>query len=471
MLNTIKKFAENFLEQIENKDNNKEVCIISHFDTDGITSAAILAKTLKKLDKKFSIKIVKQLEREVIEKFIQDNKERLIVFLDLGSSSLPYLSKLSIELNTEIFILDHHEINHVSHVTEMPKNMHFVNTHIFKEEEVSGAGLTYLFVKELLKEKDVIKDNEFSELSNLAVVGMVGDMLEREISKINNTILNDAGCVVKKGLLLFPSTRPVHKTLEFSSGIFIPGVTGSARGSISLLKEAGIEKNNGTYKSLIELEKDEMSKLITAMLLRLPNKEIHEKIIGNIYLVKLFNRLEDAREISTMINACSRLGYSEIAIALCMGNKKAKEMAEEIYTKYKQHLVSALTYIQQSNHFQSRGYVIINAKNQIKDTIIGTVASILAKSQTYEDGTVIIAMAYIQDSKPDKIKISARIVGKNEKNERNVREILESVVESIGGECGGHSASAGCLISKESEKEFLELIKKRLEIEQIKIRR
>ncbi len=37
-----------FLEKIK----EKEVFIISHFDTDGITSAAIMIKTLKEIDKK-----------------------------------------------------------------------------------------------------------------------------------------------------------------------------------------------------------------------------------------------------------------------------------------------------------------------------------------------------------------------------------------------------------------------------------
>ena len=54
----IELVAKNFLEKIK----NKEIQVISHFDTDGITSAAIMIKTLKKLDRIFSVKIVKNLE-------------------------------------------------------------------------------------------------------------------------------------------------------------------------------------------------------------------------------------------------------------------------------------------------------------------------------------------------------------------------------------------------------------------------
>ena len=42
----IKETAKKFLE----KSKGKEIQIISHFDTDGITSATIMIQTLKKID-------------------------------------------------------------------------------------------------------------------------------------------------------------------------------------------------------------------------------------------------------------------------------------------------------------------------------------------------------------------------------------------------------------------------------------
>lgn len=436
MLKEIKKSAELFLK----KSEGRNITIISHHDTDGITSAAIMAKTLQRLDKKFSIKIIKQLEEEMIDSF----PKNLLIFLDLGSSSLNHISKLK----SDIFIIDHHEIS-----GKPAKNINIINPHLFNEEDISGASLTYLFSKELNKEN--------TNLANLAVIGMVGDMLGQNLSKLNNQILNDAEVMIKKGLLLYPSTRPLHKALEFSS-IFIPGVTGSPKGSISLLKEAGIERINGQYKSLIELDDDEMSNLITAVILRRMKKNKHSDIIGNIYLVKFLNRLEDAREISAIINACSRLDSSETAFSLCMGNKKARKKAEKIYASYKQHIISALNYISNSKKLEGKEYIIINAKNKIKDTIIGTIASMLSSSPIYEEGTAIIAMAYSQE----KIKVSARVAGRNGKN---VYKILSSVTQKIGGECGGHSLAAGCLISREKETEFIEELKKRLEVEIVKI--
>jgi single-stranded-DNA-specific exonuclease len=204
-----------------------------------------------------------------------------------------------------------------------------------------------------------------------------------------------------------------------------------------------------------------MSKLITAIMLR--NPQIKNKdIIGDIFLIKLFNKLEDARELSAMINACSRLGESETAIQFCMELSKAKKRAELMHTKYKQFIISGLKSTSESEKIQGNGFVIINAKEKIKDTIIGTIASILSNSSLYEEGTIITTMAYYED----KIKVSSRNVGREG---RNVREILNKVVTEIGGEVGGHKFAAGCMVTQKKEKEFIELLKKSLEIEMVKI--
>ena len=71
-------------------------------------------------------------------------------------------------------------------------------------------------------------------------------------------------------------------------------------------------------------------------------------------------------------------------------------------------------------------------------------------------------MAYDQN----KIKASVRLVGKQG---RNVRELIEQVVAHIGGEFGGHCSAAGIVIDKEKEKEFIEMLKKNLEIQIVKV--
>jgi single-stranded-DNA-specific exonuclease len=442
ILKEVEKFTKEFLEKIQ----DKKIHLVSHYDTDGITSAAILSKTLKKLNKQFSIKILKQLNEEEIALFPED---RVILLLDLGSNSLETLSKLK----NEIFVIDHHEIEN----TKISDNMRIINPHLLEDyEELCAAELSYLVSKEI--------SGENSAFAYLAIIGMVGDTMEKEINKTRDMIIKDSVINIKKGLLLYPSTRPLDKILEFSSRPFIPGATGNSSGVFQLLKEAGIEKNGKSYKSLIELDDNEMKRLTTAVLLRLSSEDASE-YIGNLYVIKFFNRIEDARELSAMINACSRMGYSQIAFLLCMGNLYARKKAERVYVKYRQYIISGLRFIEQNDKIEGREYVIINARDNIKDTLIGTMASILSFSSVYKPGTIIVAMAY----NGDKIKISTRIAGRRTNSARNLKEIVDSIIQTIGGESGGHCNAAGCTIRKEDENKFIEIIKRKLEFELIKV--
>ena len=205
-----------------------------------------------------------------------------------------------------------------------------------------------------------------------------------------------------------------------------------------------------------------MERLVTAIMLRNPQTKGKE-IIGDIFLIKLFNHLQDAREVSAMINACSRLGKSGTAVQFCMELQEGKKTAEAMHVKYKQLIVSGLNLVSEIEKIEGKGFVIINAQDQIKDTIIGTIASILSNSAIYEEGTMITTMAHTSD---EKIKVSARIVGSSG---RNIRETLNTTIQEIGGEVGGHEFAAGCLLEKKDEERFIDLLKKNLEMELVKI--
>ena len=449
MLKEVKLFTEEFLKL----SKNKPIRIISHYDTDGITSATILIKTLKRLDKKFTLRIVKGLEEKAIQQELARQPKELILFSDLASGSLEYFKNLK----EPIFIIDHHEIDK----EKLNDKIKIINPHLTenqKDNECTGAGLCYLF------SKTISQNNQ--DLANLAIIGMIGDRHESNVSKINQQIIKDtADLTLKKGIVLYPATRPLRRALEWSTSPYIPGVTGNGPGAMEILRETGIPYD----KSLLELSDDEMSKLITAVMVRRAQHNKVDDILGNLYILKFFNTKEDVREISVLINACSRLGYSDVAISYCLENEKAKIRALEIYTEYKQELVSGLKVAEKMDKIKGKGFVILNAKDQIKDAIVGTICSMLSSSPTYTEGTILIGMAYNED----KIKVSARIVGSEG---RNLKEVLEKTVIAFKtenpktiAEVGGHHFAAGCLIEKEKESLFIEALKKELEIEIVKI--
>lgn len=452
MLLNIKRSAEKFKKILSEK---KKIRIISHYDCDGITAASILVKTLQRMDMFFSLSFVKQMEKSVIDEISKENYD-VFCILDL-SCELSLLNKLK----GNVFVIDHHET--IGKMENLPQNIEIINPFFNdserEEDEISAAGLTYLFSKAL--------NENNKDLAQLAVLGMIGDILDKSISKINNQILKDSEAIVKKGLPLFSCSRPLHKALEFAN-IFIPGVTGSENGVYNLLRESGLVFDK--KKRLIDLSDQELSKLVTAIILRRINKidaskafscqsEPAESILGNIYILKMFNHTEDARELSTLINACGRLGHPDVALSFCIGSKKAKQEAEDIYFNYKNNIVEALKFAEENKiaKIEYEKFVIMNYKNMIKDTIVGTITSIIASSFIYPDGKILVGLAYREDGK---IKVSTRISGKSN-GEYNLKELLHKVCANVNlndAESGGHAKAAGCLIPAIEEEHFIKAL-------------
>jgi RecJ-like exonuclease len=457
IIGQIKQTALKFKKFLEKNPNKRLIRVITHIDTDGLTAGSIFIKMLERMDENFWITSIKQLERKKIIELINEIKVsewKAVVFLDLGSNALDLIDKIP----CFTLVLDHHEIlNKVNLENTLLVNPCTEN----KKDLISAAGLTYLFAREV--------NERNKDLAQLAVLGMVGDLLDSELSKMNDMIIKDAkkqGIQVKKGPIIFSSTRPIHKALEFSSNVFIPGVTGSYSGVLALLREAAIDYREGTgYKTLLELNKGEISRLMTAILLRRIREGHDSNILGNIYLIKLFGHLEDARELSSLINACGRLGYSDIALSFLIGSRRAKFIAQDVYNKYKHYLVKALNYAETCDKIKGQGYVIINAGTKIKDTIIGTVLTIIASSSLYPAGTILVGMAY---QNHEKIKISSRISGRD--SPVNLTELLKHIVDETGGDIGGHQKAAGAIIPREKENLFLELIERELKMNEISIK-
>jgi RecJ-like exonuclease len=352
-----------------------------------------MIQTLKRLDKRFSVKILKRLEDDEISTF---PKDKIILFLDLASGSLKKISENNFE---SVFIIDHHEI-----AEKIPDSINIINPQLNEKEELSSSSLVYLFCKEIC---DNVKD-----LAKLAILGMIGDSIEKNIDKLNHVIIQDGEVKKKRGLLIYPSTRPLNRVLEYCSDPYIPGITGDTLGVIELLREIGINSQNGKYKSLIELNDEEMSRLVTAIILKNP-KVKNRELIGDIFLIKFFNKLEDARELSAVINACSRLGEPETAIQFCMEFPKAKKRAELMHTKYKQQIVQGLNQRRKSEKIEGNGFYNNQCKRFNKRHNIGTIASIV-QFHAFEEGNNNYYNAYYDD------KESSRGSWKKWKEQRGV---------------------------------------------------
>jgi len=447
------------LEKFKELDKKETIRLVSHLDCDGICAAAIMVKALNTDNRKYSVSIVQQLTNEVIDGLSKE-PYNYFVFTDLGSGQLSYIKKMF--LGKQVFVLDHHQPEKV----RVGSNIVHVNPHLFGIDggkEISGTGVVYLFARSLNK--------KIEDLAHIGVVGAIGDIQEgggEGFSKLNKEILDVA--VKKKkikvitGLRIFGAqTRPLHKVLEYCTDPYIPGVSGSESGAIQFLHQIGIKAKNGKeWRKLVHLDDGEIKKLVSGIILRRLSEDTPEDVLGNVYILndeKKESPFRDAKEFSTLLNACGRLDKASLGIGACLGDKKTKERAMKSLRGYKREIINAINWFKDNKEskdiVKGNGYVIINAGSNIRASIVGTLASILSKSNEIKDGTFIMSMGDLMNGY---YKVSLRLSGRNK--DTDLREVVKKVTDKVGGEAGGHKFAAGAMIKEEMLDDFIKEAKR-----------
>jgi single-stranded-DNA-specific exonuclease len=457
----LNSYIKQGVERFKNIDNKEVIRVISHLDTDGICSAAILTKAMIRERKKFSITFINYLSEEFV-RALGNEQHKHIIFLDLGTSQIKNIKKYLKE--KEIYVLDHHS----TRIRTEEEGVFHLNPSIYGTDgskEVSGASVVYLFTKEL--------NNKNLDLAYLGIVGAIGDSQENNgFLGLNNEVLDDAikskKINIEKGIRFFGAeNKPLYKVLKNSVDIYIPGVTGSDDKALELLESLNIEaKKKGRWTRLEDLEEDQLKALIESIVLKrqsLSQNELKKNdIFGNKYILLGANpEIRDLRELSTMINACGRLDKASVGMGLLLGDKKCFLRATFTLKEYKKEILKAIKWIESKKRtkkvIQEKGYMIINAGEEITPKILGTITSMFTRNREIEYGTYLMGLSRTFN---DKIKISFRIVGNRSKV--SLQRLLESIVEKFDGECGGHHNAAGGLIHVKHEEKFIETVKMEL---------
>ncbi len=450
-----KESAKSAAEKFSKVSVKEKIRIISHLDSDGITACSILINALNLKGYKYSLSVVHQLDEKTIREVSQE-KCGCFLFTDIGSGKINDIKEIL--GSKKVFILDHHE----PEAADLPENIVHVNPHLFGIDgtsEISGAGVVYFFAKSL--------DPKNEEMARVAVVGAIGDIQENNgFSRLNQEILEDAisnGSVkVINGLKLFGAqTKPLYKILQYSE--LLPDLRGSESRAISFMQQIGIEPKQGNeWKKIVHLTDEEKERLAAGIIMGRLGEENPEDIFCKVYIMcneEKESPLRDAREFSTLLNACGRLGKASLGIGACLNDEEIKKKAVEHMNKYKREIVKTMKWYNEfkasEDVVKSEGLIIINAKENVRATMIGTLASMISSSNELEKDTYIISMARLLDGNT---KVSLRSCGR--KDEADLFGIISQIASLVGGTAGGHSMAAGAVIPTEKEYDFVEEAKR-----------
>lgn len=448
MIDDILDRAEPAAEKIRNYDG--KIRLIGQYDADGISATAIAHEMLERLGKDFEFEILKQLYEEDVKRIAEEDEE-LLLFVDIGSGQSKLIQEHIIEAtDKEVIVSDHHSPQ-IEEEDEHGDNFIHLNPHylgIDGGEAISAAGMTYLLAEAV--------DEENYDLVEYALIGATGDVQKQdgEFLGLNEQLLEKAEkndlISKRQGLDLYGrSTKPLHKSLMYTSDPYLDGITNNESGAIQFLKSTGVEiRENGDFKTLEDLDEQEEKKIIHGLI-----KQGYEaeKLLQNIYVLDNGHGID---EFSTIINACGRLGEPKKGVKILLENDL--DLAKKISRKYGRKISSSLSFVEENKdneeHIYENDIGVIDAGDNIGEDFIGTVTTI-SMSNGFFTAPVVVGVA---EAEKDKLKVSSRASKELVEDGLNLGEIIEGICEEIDGEGGGHNVAAGAKIPAEKKDRFFE---------------
>lgn len=415
------------------------VHVYSHYDADGISSAAIICKTLARAGIGFRTTIFPVLDPPQMDTIRQDNEDYIII-TDLGAS---YVDQID-ALRGEAVILDHHTLG----VTETKKAV-YANPHLYGIDGMTsgcGASMSFLFA--------ITLDEKNWDLAPLAIIGMVGDRQHLNgMSGINTYIFAEAS---KRGMVetmqgsLIPYGN-ISTELFMSTEPFIKGVSGDSEGTRKFLEQAGI----GPDKSLSSLTPEESIRLSSLIAVKLIEQGVTrdklEECARTRYYLPAWGT--DAETMSSVVNACGRQEVPGVGVAVCLGDGSALEQAKYIDAESRKKVMDAVCEIVNKSKIQEMDHIVWfdSSDSGYTGMLCGIVMSFLGNPNKPTIGV---------NCSEDMAKASSRGTFPLLDRGVDLADAMKRGCASVGGEGGGHRIAAGGSFDSARRDEFLKNVDK-----------
>lgn len=438
----------------------KEIAVITHIDADGITAGSIVTKALIRKNAKCVLRTVSDLNPDGIAELKEEGHEFYII-CDLGAGMVSELQKA---FGENYLVIDHHQLPESEIENERVLNAWKYG--IDGGKEVCAGGMAYMVAKTL--------DTRNKDLSCLAVVAAVADRQDQGEKKsligLNSEIADTAKSLdlisIDLDLMLIGrETRPLHESLAYTSFPYIDGLTWNADSCLSLLNSTGIKlKDDGRWRVLAELDEDEKSKVLEAVAKFVASTSkssgVIDDLVGYIYTLLREDKrsmLRDAREFSTMLNACGRIRKAGVGVAICLGDRVSMlKESESIVGEYRSSLRNYISTIfsERWRLVDDGKTVLVNGEGLIAEDMLGAVSSLLSGSPSLY-GRVLFIRTKTEDGS---YKFSCRKCLRCESNV-NLGLLMRECSAKFNGSGGGHDAAAGARVTGNKIEEFIACIK------------
>ncbi len=413
-------------------DGVSRVRILCHYDQDGTTSAALLARALLRRGKRVHATMAHALDAETAERMKAEPNELLIVS-DMGSAQLDLLEPLPYP----VIVLDHHKPLRDS------ERVAHVNPHLFGVDgarEMCGATTSWLFTLAL--------DEANWDLAGLAAAGAIGDKQDvGGFSGVNAALFGEA--VERKILVperrLALRDRPLAQALALSITPYFRGIGGRPDAAEAFLRAASLDP----AATLRQLDAGQRRRLASVLATRLVEQgaapEAFNVLVEDRYWIEPDQMY--AQDLEAYVNSCDRLEQMGLGMSVCLGDREALARAESLLDQFTSKVLEHLRTLETEGLFTKKNIQFFYCE---EPSLAGSVAG--AGIQFYFEQTKPVFGLSVMDRQT---KISARGTRDQIAQGIDLAVACRDAAASLEGDGGGHNIASGATIPKGKEEKFL----------------
>ncbi len=416
------------------KNHQGLVRIISHYDPDGISAAAIGSHMVKRLGLKFHTTLTKQLDDAKIKEIRESTPEdQLIIFSDMGSAKISQLD----EFPHKIMVVDHHQPE------KEGENIIHLNPHFFNidgSREASGSSF-YLALA-------ITVDEANWDLAGLALAGACGDRQGLGGYKGYNEDLVQAAAgreIMKMETVPNLKAKTIYDSLIEWPEPYFKGITGRKREASRFLRWLGLNKES----LLSDLDDEKKRFLTSACALRLLRQGATPDAVGDLIITRywLYDWGLYADELSALLNSCARQGDYGIGLALALGDSEAREKAIQHSKKHREYIITNLRELEANPPEKMNNLQYFMAQ----ETAYAGVLAGLGTLYFFDTSKATFGMS----DKAGKLSISARAPRSMVNAGVNLGIACRDASNAVEGTGGGHDIASGATIPTKNKKKFL----------------
>lgn len=436
-LNLSKSFSESLDKAVEIfRSTPGFIRIVSHYDPDGMTAAALLTRAMMREGRQFHVSLTSKLDPDFFDS-LADEKPDILIMADMGAGNIGAFAAFG----CPVIVLDHHFSE-----DEGADNVTHVNPHLFGlngAKEACGATLSLAFATTL--------ESDNWDLASLAVAGAVGDRQNlggfRGLNEDICQVAKDKN-ILKPEMLLDLRGQTIYESLMHYPEPYFAGLTGNKRAIKKFLKAFGLDEES----KLKDLETAALKRITSELAIRLLKQgaapEAIDQLVSNRFW--LYGQGMYADELVAILNACSRQGKLGVGLSAALGSASDIEAAMDIRDRHKAWILETMQKVEKNGPKTLKHIQYFHVGESTYTGVIGGLAALYIFDRTKPTFGLYTG--------EEQTHISARAPKALVARGLDLGAACSEISSQVGGTGGGHNIASGAKVPSKNEKAFLKLM-------------